>query len=190
MCWVWTLESLQSAGRSLKLTTLAARGEPEAKFSPPEVWKFNSPEEKTQNGSRLKSEIRRNFRGQRRVLRRRRQRMNEIRRVFARHELLPRDDRDALKRPGLDPWKLRTEAFERALGPVEFAVALGHIARHRGFKSNAKDVKSAQAANTNSAMSKAFAATKDKLAGFRNSSAYAMRRRKLSRFGHERAPFA
>ena len=131
------------------------------------VWKFDSPEEKTQNGSRLKSEIRRNFRGQRRVLRRRRQRMNEIRRVFARHELLPRDDRDALKQPGLDPWKLRTEAFERALRPVEFAVALGHIARHRGFKSNAKDVKSAQAANANSAMSKAFAATKDKLARFR-----------------------
>jgi len=131
------------------------------------VWKFDSPEEKTQNGSRLKSEIRRNFRGQRRVLRRRRQRMNEIRRVFARHELLPRDDRDALKQPGLDPWKLRTEAFERPLRPVEFAVALGHIARHRGFKSNAKDVKSAQAANANSAMSKAFAATKDKLARFR-----------------------
>ena len=46
------------------------------------VWKFDSPEEKTQNGSRLKSEIRRNFRGQRRVLRRRRQRMNEIRRAM------------------------------------------------------------------------------------------------------------
>jgi CRISPR-associated endonuclease Csn1 len=131
------------------------------------VWKFEPPEEKTQNGSRLKSEIRRNFRSQRRVLRRRRQRMNEVRRVFARHELLPRDDRDALKQPGLDPWKLRTEALERALRPVEFAVALGHIARHRGFKSNAKDVKSAQAASSNSAMSKAFAATQDKLARFR-----------------------
>ena len=159
---------IASIGRALIETEdIGDEGEAQGKILAAGVWKFDPPEEKTQNGARLKSEIRRNFRSQRRVLRRRRQRMNEIRRVFARHELLPRDDRDALKQPGLDPWKLRTEAFERVLRPVEFAVALGHIARHRGFKSNAKDAKSAQAANSNSAMSKAFAATKDKLARFR-----------------------
>ncbi len=130
------------------------------------VWMFDSPEEKTQTGSKLKSEMRRNFRGQRRVLRRRRQRMNEIRRMFARYGLLPRDDRDALKQPGMDPWRLRIEALERVLLPVEFAVALGHIARHRGFKSNARGVNSVPAAFASSAMNKAIAATQEKLTRF------------------------
>jgi CRISPR-associated endonuclease Csn1 len=130
------------------------------------VWMFDPPEEKTQTGSKLKSEIRRNFKSQRRVLRRRRQRMNEIRRIFARHGLLPRDDRDALQQPGLDPWRLRTEALERVLAPVELAVALGHIARHRGFKSNARVAKSVAAAIASSATNKAIAVTQEKLARF------------------------
>ncbi len=130
------------------------------------VWMFDPPEEKSQSGSKLKSEIRGNFRSRRRVLRRRRQRMNEIRRIFARRGLLSRDDRDALKQPGLDPWRLRTEALDRQLGPVEFAAALGHIARHRGFKSNAKSVEAAAATPANSGMKKAFAATRQKLARY------------------------
>lgn len=131
------------------------------------VWMFEPPEEKTQNGSRSKSEIRQNFRSQRRVLRRRRQRMAEIRRMFVRRGLLPRADRDALRLPGLDPWRLRAEALERPLQPVEFAVALGHIARHRGFKSNARDAETRTLRGAGSAMDAAIASTREKLTHYR-----------------------
>jgi len=131
------------------------------------TWMFDAPEEKSQTGTKLKSELRRTFRGQRRVIRRRRQRMNEVRRILHRHSLLPSAERDALKQPGLDPWKIRAEALDRLLSPVELAVALGHIARHRGFKSNSKGAKSTDAADDDSKkMKKAAASTQEKLARF------------------------
>lgn len=131
------------------------------------TWMFDPPEEKSQAGTKLKSEARRTFRGQRRVIRRRRQRMNEVRRILARHGLLPSADRDALKQPGLDPWKLRAAGLDRVLTPVELAVALGHIARRRGFKSNAKGgAKSTDAADETSKMKKAVAGTQEKLARY------------------------
>jgi CRISPR-associated endonuclease Csn1 len=82
--------------------------------------------------------VRRLHRGQRRVIRRRRQRMNEIRSLFHDSGLLPSAKSDALALTGMNPWKLRAAALERVLSGPELAVALGHIARHRGFKSNAK----------------------------------------------------
>jgi CRISPR-associated endonuclease Csn1 len=81
--------------------------------------------------------IRRESRLLRRVLRRRRQRMNKIRELFEAHGLLPHARNDALAL-GLDPWRLRTEGLDRPLLGAEFAAALGHIAKHRGFKSNSK----------------------------------------------------
>lgn len=38
----------------------------------------------------------------------------------------------------LDPFELRTEALDRALSPEEFARAIFHLAKRRGFKSNRK----------------------------------------------------
>lgn len=102
------------------------------------VWTFDAPEDRTQSGTKLRSEARRVFRGQRKVIRRRRQRMNAVRHLLAQHGLIEGAGSDALKMPGLDPWVLRVAALERALEPCELAVVLGHIARHRGFKSNAK----------------------------------------------------
>ena len=110
--------------------------------------------------------VRRLHRGRRRVIRRRRQRMAALRVIFQQHELLADADRDALKRPGLDPWRLRAEALERPLSGVEFAVALGHIARHRGFRSNAKREAGANAADETSKMKKAIAATQERLGGW------------------------
>ncbi len=107
--------------------------------------------------------VRRLHRGQRRVIRRRRQRMAALRLMFQQHGLLADADRDALKRPGLDPWTLRAEALERVLSGAEFAVALGHIARHRGFRSNAKREAGANAADETSKMKKAIAATQERL---------------------------
>ncbi|ATQ67843.1 MULTISPECIES: type II CRISPR RNA-guided endonuclease Cas9 [Methylosinus] len=130
------------------------------------TWMFDAPEEKTQAGAKLKSEQRRTFRGQRRVVRRRRQRMNEVRRILHSHGLLPSSDRDALKQPGLDPWRIRAEALDRLLGPVELAVALGHIARHRGFKSNSKGAKTNDPADDTSKMKRAVNETREKLARF------------------------
>lgn len=97
---------------------------------------FDAPE--TPKERRPLNALRRQFRGMRRVIRRRRQRMAAIRALFASHGLLPTTGCDALRGEGLDPWALRADGLDRALTPREFAVALGHIARHRGFRSNAK----------------------------------------------------
>jgi CRISPR-associated endonuclease Csn1 len=111
--------------------------------------------------------VRRLHRGQRRVIRRRRQRMNQIRRLFQEAGLLPTAENTALAQKGLNPWRLRAEALERPLTGNELAVVLGHIARHRGFKSNAKRDASANAADETSKMKKAIAATQERLQGFR-----------------------
>ena len=107
--------------------------------------------------------VRRLHRSQRRVIRRRRQRMTALRGLFQKHGLLNSDERDILKQPGLDPWGLRAEALERSLTGLEFAVVLGHIARHRGFRSNAKREHGANAADETSKMKKAIAATQERL---------------------------
>jgi CRISPR-associated endonuclease Csn1 len=124
---------------------------------------FDSPEEATQSGPKLKSEMRRTFRGQRRIIRRRKQRMNAVRRLLQEHGLLTDAKQDALKFQGTSPWDVRGKANEKLLNAHELAVALGHIARHRGFKSNAKS----QGENDveGSKMKKAMAQTMDKLMG-------------------------
>lgn len=122
---------------------------------------FDAPE--TDKDRTPTNAIRRLHRGQRRVIRRRRQRMNEIRRLFHEASLLPNSKSDALSIKGVDPWRLRAEALTRALTGPELAVVLGHIARHRGFKSNAKRDAGANAANETSKMKKAIEATRQEL---------------------------
>lgn len=111
--------------------------------------------------------LRRLHRGHRRVIRRRRQRMTQIRALFSRHSLLAADGPEALKQPGLDPWELRAAGLDRPLSPVELAVALGHIARHRGFRSNAKRDRGANAADDASKMLKEIDKTQERLARWR-----------------------
>ena len=121
---------------------------------------FDAPE--TDKERRPKSELRRMYRGQRRVIRRRRQRMNAVRRLLHAHGLLDSTAADALGFRGIDPWQVRAGARQRRLSQDELAIALGHIARHRGFRSNAKN-------RTNdpegSKMKKAMAETQEKMAG-------------------------
>lgn len=121
---------------------------------------FDTPE--TDKERRPKSELRRMYRGQRRVIRRRRQRMNAVRKLLHKHGLIDSAKSDALRYQGIDPWRARAVAKERLLKPAEFAIALGHIARHRGFKSNSKS-----RANDpeGSKMKKAMAETQEKMAG-------------------------
>lgn len=126
-----------------------------------------------------KSAQRRAARGARRVVRRRRQRMNAIRRLMHDHGLLDDTSSDALhaalKRvspagthPPITPWTLRAAAHERRLTNDELAVALGHIARHRGFRSNSKSEAGANAADETSKMKKAMEATREGLAQYRS----------------------
>jgi CRISPR-associated endonuclease Csn1 len=137
-------------------------------FDPPLVAKTGEP----------KSAERRTARGQRRVIHRRRLRMNRVRELLARHGALPDADRNALAgaarrlaeaagESGASPWRLRAAAHDRALCNDEFAVVLGHIARHRGFRSNSKREAGANAPDETSKMKKAMEQTREGLAKYR-----------------------
>lgn len=110
-----------------------------------------------------KNQLRRTYRGQRRVIRRRAQRMDKLRSLFEQHGLLADAGKQALCVRGMDPWQLRAEALDRALSPLELAVALGHIARHRGFRSNSKRDRGANAAPDTSKMLSAIENTRELL---------------------------
>jgi len=127
-------------------------------------WCFDPPEEpKTRTPT---SAIRRQHRGQRRVIRRRRQRMAGLRVLFAEHGLIEEAGKNALRwRPECDPWVLRAAALDRILSCLELALALGHIARHRGFRSNSKRDRGVNAPSDTSDMLRAIAATTDRLEG-------------------------
>lgn len=125
---------------------------------------FDVPEEpKTKE---LKNKTRRLLRGQRRVMRRRAQRITAVRRLLAENGL-PGD-------PGLLPagtpaghvWHLRAEALERALAPAELSRVLIHIAKHRGFKSNSRR-QQANEASDEGKMRKAVTALDERSAGWR-----------------------
>src|SRR6516164_7736503 len=138
-------------------------------FDAPLVYKTGEP----------KAAQRRSARGQRRVIRRRRQRMNAIRDLLHRNGMLPDAKDDALalalrrvSRPGhkpqVTPWALRAVAHDCLLTDDEFAVVLGHIARHRGFRSNSKRKATSNAAEETSKMKKAMDETRDGLAKYRS----------------------
>lgn len=113
-----------------------------------------------------KNQERRAHRGQRRVIKRRRQRMNDVRRLFKNAVLITSDSKEALRIAGLDPWQLRADGLERALSSEELAVALGHIANHRGFRSNSKRDAGANAPSDTSKMLSAVETTREKLSRY------------------------
>jgi CRISPR-associated endonuclease Csn1 len=127
-------------------------------------WMFDVPE--TDKERTPTNQIRRGNRLLRRVIRRRARRMAEIRRLFTQHGLLAGSEPDALKRAGLDPWELRARGLDKPLSPAEFAVALGHIAKRRGFKS-ARKGKEANTAGDDQKMLKALEATRERLGRYR-----------------------
>ena len=105
--------------------------------------------------------------------------MNAIRKLLHTNGFLPDASvgalHDALRRvspkgthPPVSPWTLRTAVHERRLSNDEFAIVLGHIARHRGFRSNSKSEGNANAADETSKMKKAMEATREGLAKYRS----------------------
>jgi CRISPR-associated endonuclease Csn1 len=139
-------------------------GDPSGEIVAMGSWMFDVPE--TDKERTPTNQIRRGNRLLRRVIRRRAQRMAEIRRLFAQRGLLAGNEPDALKRTGLDPWELRARGLDKLLSPAEFAVALGHIAKRRGFKS-ARKGKEANTAGDDQKMLKALEGTEELLARHR-----------------------
>ena len=127
------------------------------------TWGFDA-SENPKDGTALNA-VRRTARGMRRVLRRRRERMASLRRLFAEARLIPTAVPEALKLPGLDPWAIRAEALDQELSGPELAVALGHIAKHRGFRSNSKRERGTNAGDETSKMLTAIDQSRDRLAG-------------------------
>lgn len=127
-------------------------------------WCFDVPETKKERTPT--NQIRCTNRLLRRVVRRRRNRIAEIRRLFLSAGLLTTSGRDAFKHAGIDPWEMRAKGLDKPLGPVEFAVALGHIAKRRGFKSSAKR-KTMNAVDDDRRMLAALNKTKEHLARYR-----------------------
>lgn len=113
------------------------------------------------------NQLRRGHRGMRRVLKRRRQRMGQIRRLFHEHGLIAAAGPSGLRIDELDPWSMRAKGLDHRLTGPEFAVALGHIAKHRGFKSNRKSERGANASDESSKMLKAISDTRERLAQYR-----------------------
>lgn len=149
----WAVIELDDEAGTGRIVAAGSRG-----FEKPETDKERTPT----------AAVRRMHRGQRRVVRRRRQRMAEIRALLAEAGLLDGRGRDALRGEGMDPWTLRAEGLDRRLTGPEMAVALGHIGRHRGFRSNSKRDRGANAASDTSAMLAAIAATRDRLGQWRS----------------------
>lgn len=111
--------------------------------------------------------LRRQHRGLRRVFRRRRQRMRDLRKLFFQHGVIESVATTSVPAATLDPWAIRGAALDRKLSPRELAVALAHIAKHRGFKSNSKRDRGANAPSDSSKMLKAIAETQARMGPYR-----------------------
>jgi len=110
------------------------------------------------------NKARREARGIRRIIKRRRVRMNEIKRLCQKYELI--DKIDLLDNEGMfhsnqnrtDVWELRHDALYRTLTGKELARVLIHIAKHRGYKFLGDD----ESDDESGKVKKAGAALKDK----------------------------
>ena len=99
---------------------------------------FEKPEN-PKDGKSL-SETRRTARSTRRRLKRRRQRLNFIKKFFRDNNLLTKEQIEELLRPEnkLNPYKIREKALNEKISNEELFISLYHIAKRRGYKSNRK----------------------------------------------------
>ncbi|MBQ9314296.1 MAG: type II CRISPR RNA-guided endonuclease Cas9 [Clostridia bacterium] len=97
--------------------------------------------EKPKDGGPINAE-RRIARGLRRRLKRRRVRMDKIKELFVKYELISEEEKDKLyilNSEDIDTWQLRSEGLDRKLNPREWTRALTAIAKRRGYQSNRKN---------------------------------------------------
>lgn len=102
---------------------------------------FERPEDPRDGDSLAKP--RRNARSARRRLKRRRQRLNNLKRFFVEQKLLTQTQVEQVLNPEsaynkLDVYKLRKQAIDEELSAEELLKVLYQIAKRRGFKSNRK----------------------------------------------------
>ena len=102
---------------------------------------FDAPEDPQKKT--LYNAVRRTKRGMRRVTYRRRGRMKQVRRLIRESGMLDDPSPDFFRslekdKQGPDPWLARVQGLTQSLEPEDAAAALIHLAKHRGFKSNAK----------------------------------------------------
>lgn len=104
------------------------------------VWTFNAPE--TDKEKIPTNQIRQQARSDRKIIKRRRQRLNAVRGLLAAQSLIPDPGKHTIaintRAAKISPWALRVAGLERQLTPTEFAITLYHVAKHRGFQSNRK----------------------------------------------------
>ncbi|MCV6607293.1 MAG: type II CRISPR RNA-guided endonuclease Cas9, partial [Campylobacterales bacterium] len=86
---------------------------------------------------------RREARGARRATKRKRIRIEKIKKLFIRNNLASYEDlfeknNIYLQENKKDVWQLRDKGLKRKLEPFEFVRVLTHIGKHRGYKSNRK----------------------------------------------------
>lgn len=93
--------------------------------------------EHPKNGESL-AKPRRDARGARRRVKRRRQRLNAMKRFFISHSLLTGEEIDGLLATPKDPYVFRSKGLDEKLTNAELFIALYHIAKRRGYKSNRK----------------------------------------------------
>ena len=133
------------------------------------TWGFEIPEVPKTRES--KAAVRRTARGQRRRLRRRRQRIREIRKLLHQNSFLasalPHKDNKGQPKPADDPWQLRARGLDHLLTGEEFAAALIHIAKHRGYRSNSKSEKAKNAPSEDKKVLAGLAAIEEKSAKYR-----------------------
>lgn len=93
--------------------------------------------ENPKNGASLATP-RREARGSRKRLKRKRRRMKDVRKLIVSSGLLSKEIMSELflKNKKYTPWELRSDGLDRLLLPEEWAKVLIHITKHRGFKSN------------------------------------------------------
>lgn len=98
-------------------------------------------------------------RSQRRRLRRRRQRLDQLKELFIGHHLLSAQEIDALLKPQAflqSPWQLRAEAIDRLLTKEELFRALYHLAKSRGYKPQKGDISDEKAQKEDGAVKEAI----------------------------------
>ncbi len=87
----------------------------------------------------LAAAARRETRGARRLVRRRRHRIGRTKYLFKNKYNLILDD-NFFNNTELDPYQVKSKGLKEKLTEEELAIALVHYVKHRGFKSNRKDV--------------------------------------------------
>jgi CRISPR-associated endonuclease Csn1 len=85
-----------------------------------------------------RNEARRTARGMRRQVARRRKRLASLKGALIAVGLFPADLQEQKRLLGLDPYELRTRALSERISPFEIGRIFLHLAKRRGFLSNAK----------------------------------------------------